>query len=295
MLTHDAAWYDRMYDNRALVPDHQRHHDLWTAASRATREALGPRHVQLDLRYGNGEGETLDVFPAGTAGLARVPVLVFLHGGYWRSLDKSDFSFVAPAFLRSGAAVVVPNYALCPGTPARPVTIPHIVLQTVQALAWVWRHAESFGGDPSRIVVAGHSAGGHLGAMLLQCRWLEVAADLPPDLVRRVLSISGLFDLEPIRRTRFLQPTVQLTPGQVAQASPARLPPPVHGHLYAVAGAEESDEFHRQSRQVREAWGAERVPLASALPGLDHFSVMRDLVQPGTALHALALDLVHAA
>jgi carboxylesterase type B len=113
--------------------------------------------------------------------------LVFLHGGYWRALDKSDHSFVAPSLTQQGITVVVPNYALCPA-----VTIPEIVMQMVKALAWVWRHIDSWGGDASRIHVAGHSAGGHLAAMMLACDWRAYAPDLPPDLVKSVLSVSGL-------------------------------------------------------------------------------------------------------
>ena len=121
---------------------------------------------QLDVRYGEQPGEALDVFAARQP---NSPVLVFIHGGYWRALDKSDVSFVAPAFVDAGAMVVVPNYALCPA-----VTIETIALQLTRALAWAWRHAAEHGGDPQRIAVAGHSAGGHLAAMMLSCRWKDV-------------------------------------------------------------------------------------------------------------------------
>ena len=296
MAAHDPAWLDRMYNNRARVADSARHLALWADASRAAREALGPELVRTDRRYGNGEGETLDVFPALTAQLPdapKAPVLVVIHGGWWRSLDKSDHSFIAPAFLRSGACVVVPNYALCPGTQGRPVTIPQIVMQMVRALAWVWRHAAEFGGDPRRITVVGHSAGGHLAAMLLLCRWQQVARDLPPTLVRNALSISGLHDLSPLRHTPFLQPSLRLTPPQVRQASPALLPAPKGAPLWAVAGGEESEEFLRQNMLIRDAWGEEAVPIALALPGLDHFSIIEALAQPGHTLHGMALALLH--
>ena len=294
MAVHDPAWFDRMYNNRALVPEHPQYFDRWARASQAARTALSPDYARLDLRYGHGAGETLDVFHTGTAGLAKVPVLVFIHGGWWRSLDKSDHSFLAPAFLRSGACVVMPNYALCPGTKAEPVSIPHIVLQMVKALEWVWRHAAEFGGDAARITVVGHSAGGHLAAMLMQCLWHQVARDLPPGLVRNALSISGLHDLEPIRRTPFLQPALRLTPAQVRQASPALLPAPRQGLLCAVAGADESPEFLRQNQSIRDAWGEAVVPFCAALPGLNHFSIVQALAEPGHLLHAIALDLLHA-
>ena len=133
-MTHpDPAWLDRMYNNRARVPESAEHLARWTresADARATTPGI------CDLRYGHTPSETLDVF-AGPS--ADAPVLFFIHGGWWRSLDKSDHSFVAPPFVARGVCVVLPNYALCPGTEAAPVTIPDIALQMVRALAWTWR------------------------------------------------------------------------------------------------------------------------------------------------------------
>lgn len=171
-----AAWLDRMYNNRALVPDHARHFQAWAECSASARRQL-PCHI--DVAYGDGPNETLDIFPAQKA---NAPVLVFIHGGWWRSLDKADHSFIAPSFARAGACVVLPNYALCPA-----VTVPDITLQMVKALAWTWRHIAQHGGDASRITVIGHSAGGHLSAMMLSCLWKVVANDLPADMVKNAL------------------------------------------------------------------------------------------------------------
>jgi arylformamidase len=285
----DAAWLDRQYNNRALVPDHARHFAEWAAASRRARESLP---AMLDVRYGHGDGETLDIFPAARVpGRPPAPVLVFIHGGYWRSLDKSDHSFLAPAFVEQGACVVMPNYALCPA-----VTIPDITLQMVRALAWVYRHIAVHGGDPERITVVGHSAGGHLAAMLLACQWPQVGAELPDALVNNALSISGLYDLEPLRQTPFLMDSLRLTPAQVRKASPALLPAPVllegRGQLYTVAGGDESDEFLRHNRLIQSAWGEDNVPVCEALPGLNHFSVLETMAQPGQRLHALTNELL---
>jgi arylformamidase len=279
----DGAWHDAMYNNRQRVPDHAAYFARWANESAKAR-AQGP--CELDIPYGAGAREMLDVFPAPSAD---APVLVFLHGGYWRSMDKSDHSFVAPAFTRDGACVVVPNYALCPA-----VSIPHITLQVARAVAWTWHHIERFGGDRRRIVLAGYSAGGHLAAMMLGCLWQQLDAALPRDTVRGALAISPLNDLEPVMHAPFLQETLRLTPEQVAQASPARLPPPKHGTLYTVAGAAESAEFQRQSRLIQEAWGPRRVPVCELLPGLNHFSIVDALVEPSHRLHQLALDLLRA-
>lgn len=284
-----AAWLDREYDNRARVPGHVAHFERWardSALARADGRAL------LDVSYGLGPNEKLDIFPAPRhAGMPPAPVLVFIHGGWWRSLDKADQSFIAPPFVQGGACVVVPNYALCPA-----VTIPEIVLQMVRALAWVYRHIAAHGGDPNRITVAGHSAGGHLAAMLLACEWSRVGSDLPAALVKNAMSISGLHELEPLMRTPFLRASLRLTPAQVKKASPALLPaPPLRGSrgwLYALAGADESSEFLRQNRLIRQTWGARVVPVCEALPGLNHFGILDALAQPGHRLHQLARELL---
>ncbi len=179
-------------------------------------------------------------------------MLVYIHGGYWRALDKRDQSFVAPPFVAAGAMVVLPNYALCPA-----VTIEHIVLQLVQSLAWVWRHAAEHGGDPARIVVAGHSAGGHLAAMMLACDWRAVAPDLPADLVKGALAVSGVFELEPLRHAPFLAPDLNLDAATARKLSPAAMPAP-RGRLVAVVGGDESEEFLRQNALIAEAWGTRR-------------------------------------
>ena len=123
----------------------------------------------------------------------------------------------------------------------------------------------------------------------------EVAPDLPPQLVRNALSISGLFDLAPLRQSPYLQSSLQLTPAQVRQASPARLPPPPGGQpLWAVVGSEESDEFLRHTLLIRTVWGPEAVPMVMAAPGLNHFSVLEALGQPDHAVHGMALALLDA-
>lgn len=282
--TWNPQWLDSMYNNRLLVPGYAAHFTRWVTDSENARQQ---QPCLLDVAYGEQTGETLDIFPATDVSPGKsTPVLVFIHGGYWRALDKADHSFIAPAFTQAGACVVVLNYALCPA-----VTIPEIAGQMVKALAWTWRHIAAQGGDPARITVAGHSAGGHLAAMLLACDWPAHAPDLPKTLVKNALSISGLYDLEPIRQTPFLK-DLHLTPEQVRQASPVLLPPPTQGTLCSVAGGDESEEFLRQNQLIQQAWGVDTVPICESLPGLNHFSVLEALIAPGHRLHQLALELL---
>lgn len=281
----DPAWLDSQYNNRALVPEYASHFDRWQSQSADVRRTAG---AILDVAYGHGSSETLDLFlPRRRADAGLAPVMLFIHGGYWRSLDKSDHSFVARPFVERGAVVVIPNYALCPAT-----TIAGIAIQMVKALAWTWHHIATHGGDPDRITVAGHSAGGHLAAMLLGAFWPQWDPVLPASVVRNALSISGLFDLEPLCHTPFLQDSLRLTPSQARKVSPVHWPAPSQGTLACVAGGDESTEFLRQNGLLHQAWGPSVVPVCESLPGLNHFSVLEALVQPQHRLHQLALRLL---
>ena len=280
MTVRTPRWYDEQYNSRARIPEHPAILRHWADASAA---ALA-RHPELvELAYGPGPREKMDVIPSGQPG---APVFVYLHGGYWRALDKRDHSFIAPPLADAGAMVVLPDYSLCPE-----VTVDHIVLQTVRALAFVHRHAAEYGGDPSRIVVAGHSAGGHLATMMLACRWRDVDPALPHDLVKAALSISGIYELEPIRHTPFLEVDLGLTAASALRLSPAWMPPPDSGRLAVVVGGDESEEFHRQAELIRANWG-DKVTASEVVPGRNHMDVLHELARPGSNTHQLALDLL---
>lgn len=280
MSSRSPEWFDAQYNNRARVADSAVLLERWQRASLLVREQVA---CELDLAYGAGPDERLDLFRTESA---KAPVLVFLHGGYWRALDKADHSFVAPAFTDEGALVVVPNYSLCPA-----VSMERIPLQLTQALAWVWRNIADFGGDPNQIVLAGHSAGGHLAAMLSCCDWKAVAPDLPRQLVKGVLSLSGLHDLAPIRQAPFLQRDLRLSADAVRRLSPVNFPAP-DSPLYALVGGAESEEFLQQHEAIRRAWGERAVPVCEVLPGLNHFTVLHDLADPQGRSHQLARKLL---
>lgn len=279
----DPSWLELQYDNRRRVPEFAQHIERWRQRSAQARRQLA---CELDIPFLEGGSPALDVFPAARP---NAPVVVFIHGGYWRTLDKSDFSFVAAPFVAAGAMVVVPNYDLCPA-----VTVDTIALQMAGALAWVHRHAVRYGGDATDPVVVGHSAGGHLAAMLLACDGRRLAPGLPMRLTRRALSISGLYELAPIAATPSLQADLRLTPGVVARASPAAFAAPLRACLHTVVGALESEEFLRHNRLIRQRWGAGIVPVCEEIAGRDHFTVLDELVDPQAAMHRRVADWLFA-
>lgn len=282
------AWLDSQYNNRARVPEAVQHLQRWAADSATARAALqASGQALLDVPYMADPAlppaaQTLDIFtppPGATPPAGGWPVLLFVHGGYWRALDKADHSFIAPSWVEQGAIVVVPNYALCPT-----VRVSTITDQMRQAVAWTARHIGNLNGqpgNPGRLSVAGHSAGGHIVGMLLSTRWAEWGGSP----IRHGISISGLFDLEPIRQTPFLA-DLGLTPDEAQAQSP------IHhrhtgGQLTAVVGGDESEEFLRQNGLLRTAWGEAAAPVAEVLPGLNHFSVVEELTRPSSRLSAL--------
>jgi len=276
----DPTWLDAEYDQRARHPDHPEIGARWQTASTLVQRLESWRR---DVRYGPGDNETLDIYPTPAAD---APVLVFIHGGYWRGSDKSLYGFLAPSFTTDGALVIAANYALSPA-----VTVEHIALQLTRCLAWVHRHAALYGGDPSRIVVAGHSAGGHLAALMLSCRWKDVDPALPAQLVSGALAISGLFDLEPLRHAPFIRKDVPLTPASVKRLSPAFFPRP-RKPLYTAVGGEETAEFKRQSALIRDQWGPTSVPVSETIPSANHFTILHNLADPNGRLHRHALKLL---
>ncbi len=219
----------------------------------------------LDVAYGPTLDETLDIFPAAAP---NAPVFVFIHGGYWRALSSKEFSGVALGLQANGITTVVINYALCPR-----VTIDEIVRQTRSALAWTLRNIQQYGGDPSRVAIGGHSAGGHLTAMALQTEWAEDYG-LPQDPFVAAIPFSGLFDIEPLRYS-YLQPQIQLDDGTIRRNSPAFSVRPCKTPLWITWGGAETSEFARQAQLYHQAWGnAGNVSELRAIPGANHFTVI---------------------
>jgi arylformamidase len=239
--------------------------------------------------YGPTLAETLDIVPARRPG---APVFLYIHGGYWRANAARDFSHMALGPHALGYTTVLVDYALCPA-----VTLDEIVRQVRAAAIWVIRHIDQHGGDPQRIVIGGHSAGGHLGAMLLCTPWQE-RYGLPADPFAGAVLVSGLFDIAPLRYS-YLQPAIQLDEGLVARNSPRHQVRPSRTPLVLSWGTLEQPSFEQQSTQMHRAWldknnYAELLPLTNA----DHFTAIEGFEKPESflcdALHRLVEGRIRA-
>lgn len=268
----ERAALDAAYNNRAAVP---RFAEI--SAERAQRSARvrGTRAGRYDLRYGETPRERLDFFPAASP---HAPVLAFIHGGYWQSNDKETSSFLAEGPLARGFAVALVEYTLAPEA-----DIGRIIGEVRRAVDWLAANAAVLGGDPARIYVSGHSAGGHLAA---------AALDRPG--VAGVLPISGLYDLEPIRLC-YLNEKLGLTDDSARRHSPLLHLPERSPPLVVAVGAAELPELVRQSADYAAALAARGLP-ARYLPlaGHDHFTVLEELARPEGALCAALVGMATA-
>ena len=272
--------FDLLYNPRLTVSDFQSYIDRWTRDSSRAR-ATGDCY--LDVPYGPGETEKLDIFRA--AGRSK-SLLAFLHGGYWRGLDKKDFSFLAPGLAKAGVTVAIPNYALCPAVQVR-----DIVMQMVQACAWLYRNGGNFGAPNGNLYLFGHSAGGHLATMMLACLWPVYSPDLPKKVVRAAMSVSGVYDLTDIVKAPSINGDVRLTENTAIEVSPAFLPPATDAPLYTAVGGKENEGFHIQNRLIGDRW-KKVLRDDIACPGEHHFSVLDQLTNSSSALFKSVLRMM---
>jgi arylformamidase len=259
---------EAQYNIRRRHPESPGHYARYQAESERVRNTLA---CDLDVPYGTSAGETLDIFRAASA---RGPLFVFIHGGYWRALDKRDVSFIAEPFVAAGIGVVTINYDLTPK-----VEVEEIVAQSRRALRWVDQHLDRLGGDPDQVFVGGHSAGGHLAAMALLAE--------PALRLAGAVALSGIFDLVPLLHTN-VNDAIRLDETRARALSPLHHWRPTSTPLLVGVGGGETDGFITQSTRFAAAAG---VP-AHVWPALDHYTLMHELARPDSAVHRAVADFI---
>lgn len=234
---------DDNYNQNSLVPDNSSFREKKKRESEKARATL---ECILDVPYGPSLKEKLDIFPAARKG---APIQIFIHGGAWKSGNKSDVSYPAPMFHAAGANYIAVNFASVPD-----VMIEEQVRQCRAAIAWAYRNAESFGGDRDRIYVCGHSSGGHVTGMMVVTDW-EGIYGLPPDIIKGAAPVSGMFDVEPVRHS-WRNSYLHLDQERAGALSAIHQIPKTRIPLVIGVGTGELQEFQRQSHAFAAAWRA---------------------------------------
>ena len=253
----------------------------WLARSATHRDVSGAR---VDLPYGEGERERLDYFFSGDK---NGPLLIYIHGGYWQRGDKSMYSFVTESFIRHGVSVVVMNYNLTPS-----VRMGQIPPQIQKCIAWCWHNAEDLGFSRSKMFVSGHSAGGHLTALMMATQWSQFDTHLPDDLIRGGIPISGLYELEPLVHTS-LNEGPQMDIAEAHAESPCFIPPLTNAPQLVVVGGGETDEFLRQSDDYADQYRTDkRVMERYNVPDDDHFDELERLAEDDSVFFEKSMKLM---
>jgi arylformamidase len=266
------------YDNRAAVPEHPQIFAQWAKDAAVFREVAGKDgRAELDIPYGSSPRQYIDLFKSTSAD---APLALFIHGGYWRALDPKFHSHVAKGLYGNGVTVAVAGYDLCPQ-----VGIADIIDEMRAAALFLWRR---FG---QRVMVYGHSAGGHLAAAMIATDWSKLDPKAPADLVPAAYSISGLFDLTPLIHTG-MNADLMLDENSARATSPLFWPVPGNRILDSVVGGGELPEFLRQAKSIVESWPKDKVEMRyTEFPGANHFTVIAPLADASSGMTSRLIEL----
>ena len=281
-LDYDQKELDDAYDQSVWAPNLRQVTGRYATNSEVTRARLGaPRR----LAYGPTEIERLDVYSPKRAG---APIMVFLHGGAWRAGRAADYAFPAETFVRAGAHFVAVDFAAVQEVGG---SLLPMADQVRRAVAWCYKNAASFGGDPNRLYVSGHSSGGHLAGVVAVTDWVREFG-LPADVVKGTVCMSGMYDLAPVRLSA-RSSYVKFTDEMVAALSTARWIDRVKAPMVIAYGTLETPEFQRQNREFAEALrAAGRPSLLVVAQGYNHFEVPETLANPYGLVGRPALELM---
>ena len=279
-LDYDQEALDRAYDQTQWASNQQDVIARRAAAGDAVRARLGePRRVA----YGPAPIEQLDIYATARAG---APVMVFLHGGAWRAGDARSQAFAAEMFVNAGVHFVAPDFGL-----VMDIGLDGMVAQVRRAVAWMAANAASFGGDPTRIYVGGHSSGSHLAANVLVTDWAKDFG-LPADLIKGGLCTSGMYDLKPVRLSA-RSSYVKFDDRIEHELSPIRHLARLRCPVVVAYGTKDSPEFQRQSREWAEALRAlGRLHALVVGEGMNHFELPETLADPSSPLGRTVLSLL---
>jgi arylformamidase len=273
--------YEAEYNNRARVPEHADIFLRWAREAEDYRaERLKAGRAELGLSYGDTPRQSIDLFLADAGDNA--PLALFVHGGWWRSLEPSSFSQMARGANARGVTVAVAGYDLC-----LTVAIADIIEQIRRACGFLWQRLGR------RLVVYGHSAGGHLAAAMVATAWSSIYPKAPSDLVPSAYAISGVFDLSLLVGISVNQ-DLRLDGPEARRVSPAFWPVPPGRVFDAVVGGLESSEFKRQSRLIADAWRGAAQTRYEEIAGKNHFTVIDAFADPQSAMTARVAELAQA-
>lgn len=278
---YDQESLDTQYNNRLQVPDYADYLNRWELLSRHTEQKLP---VIKDLPYGNLQRERLDIYPSLQP---QSKTLIFLHGGYWQMLDKSMFHFIANGFHSYGITTVLLTYPLAPD-----VSMDQIVFSVRKAIKWLYSNYSSFNGDPHQMYVAGHSAGGHLAAMLMATDWKLFDAGLSANVLKGICAVSGLFNLVPIQLS-YINKVLKMDMETAKWNSPVMLEPLNSCPLIVAVGEAETAEFNEHSKELYNSWRKKGIDSQFLqLPGQNHYSIVETIVDPQSSLHQALRQLM---
>ena len=281
-LDYDQAELDAAYDQAAYEPNIEQMRKRWTSNSARTRARIGE---PLRRAYGDAEIEKLDIFRADRE---RAPIFVFLHGGSWRRGTAKTYSAPAEMFVRSGAYYVVPDFSWVQDQGGDLLPIAD---QICRAIAWVYRNAESLGGDPDRLFVGGHSSGAHMTAVALTTDWPRDYG-VPADIIKGGMCSSGMYELAPVRLSK-RSAFVNFTDEMVEKLSPIRHLDRLHAKLIVSYGTYETPEFIRQARDFIAAVRDAGKPVELVVgENFSHMETPETLCNPYGLLGAASLEMM---
>jgi arylformamidase len=278
---YDQQLLDNQYNTRLHVPNYADYFERWEHLSKETEQNLP---VIKDIAYGSSPRERLDIYPSVQP---RSKTLVFVHGGYWQTLDKSMFQFIADGFYSYGVTIVLITYPLAPVA-----SISQIVTSCRKAMKWLFGNLSAFNGDENEMYVVGHSAGGHLAAMLMATDWKRFDPHLSGLVLKGVCAVSGLFNLVPIQLS-YLNAVLGIDNQTAKENSPVRLQSFTACPLLVAVGEAESEEFINQSREFYRCWkdNGPDIQLLQ-LPQQNHYSIAEAIIDTQSPLYQALLQLM---